>query len=295
MRWMTVARSRSDPPAPSKPQELATSPPPPRATSPSSIRDISTGPSTSTPAPLFVSHSEFIAFGCRAGQSRQQLGGFNMRGEEMWEQGLFGDSIAPSIAYAPAGGRFALSRIMLHSSFIADQPISADQVSNQTVVVYQTGTGKQLLRADCSPVERAGQNFALSPNGLALAVIHADAIEIYTLPSLTTKDESDLKLARSIAPPENNLPVQFKGQATLSTDPDSTQPASSNQPPPQTAPRSSESNRQPPAATPTPASPSSGDTPPDQHRTPPTLYNLPDDKDAKRPASPPADPKDTPQ
>jgi hypothetical protein len=251
--------------------------------------------STCRPAPLFVSHSEFIAFGCRAGQSRQQLGGFNMRGEEMWEQGLFGDSIAPSIAYAPAGGRFALSRIMLHSSFIADQPISADQVSNQTVVVYQTGTGKQLLRADCSPVERAGQNFALSPNGLALAVIHADAIEIYTLPSLTTKDESDLKLARSIAPPENNLPVQFKGQATLSTDPDSTQPASSNQPPPQTAPRSSESNRQPPAATPTPASPSSGDTPPDQHRTPPTLYNLPDDKDAKRPASPPADPKDTPQ
>ena len=243
---MTVARSRSDPPAPSKPQEPATSPPPPPAISPSSIRDISTGPSTSTPtparptnsppstpparpAPLFVSHSEFIAFGCRTGQTRQQLGGFNMRGEEMWEQGLFGDFIAPSIAYAPAGGRFALSRIMLHSSFIADQPISADQVSDQTVVVYQTGTGKQLLRADCSPVERAGQNFALSPNGLALAVVHADAIEIYTLPPLTTKDESDLKLARSIAPPENNLPVHFTGQATpLRQMPTPPNPAPSN-------------------------------------------------------------------
>jgi hypothetical protein len=278
--------------------------------------------STCRPAPLFVSHSEFIAFGCRSGQSRQQLGGFNMRGEEMWEQGLFGDFMAPSIAYAPAGGRFALSRIILHSSFIADQPISVDQVGAQTVVVYQTGTGKQLLRADCSPVERAGQNFALSPDGLALAVIHADAIEIYTLPPLTTKDESDLKLARSIAPPENNLPVQFHGQATLSsadpdstsqptpqpafanTPPDSTQPASPNQPPrnseanqttPETTPRSSDAPSQPSAATPTPASPSSGDTPPDQHRIPPTLYTLPDDKDAKRPASPPADPKDTPQ
>jgi hypothetical protein len=261
--------------------------------------------STCRPAPLFVSHSEFIAFGCRSGQTRQQLGGFNMRGEEMWEQGLFGDSIAPSIAYAPAGGRFALSRIMLHSSAVADQPISVDEVSAQTVVVYQTGTGKQLLRADCSPVERAGQNFAISPNGLALAAVHADAIEIYNLPPLTTKDESDLKLAHSIAPPENDLPVQFTGQATSSsTDADSadqpnlqpapaTAPTAATNAPKQTTTPSSNVTPQP-AADPAPAT-QSGDTPPDQHRTPPTLYNLPDDKDDKRPTSPPANPKDTPQ
>ena len=191
-----------------------------------------------------------------------------MRGEEMWEQGLFGDFMAPSIAYAPAGGRFALSRVTLRSSAIADQPISSDQVSGQNVVVYQTGTGKQLLRSDCSPVERAGQNFTLSPNGLALAVVHNDAIEIYNLPPLTTKDESDLKLAHSIAPPENNLPVRFPGLATLSdadaegqpipqlpddanNAPDSTQPTSSNQTAPQTTtqtmPRSSDASAPSPA------------------------------------------------
>jgi hypothetical protein len=243
--------------------------------------------STCSPAPLFVSHSEFIAFGCRSGQTRQQLAAFNMRGEEMWEQGLFGDFAAPSIAYAPAGGRFALSRIMLHGSAVADQPISADEVSGQAVVVYQTGTGKQLLRADCSPVERAGQNFALSPNGLALAVVHADAIEIYNLPPLTAKDESDLKLARSIAPPENDLPVQFAGQATSSsTDADSAD-QHNLQPATPTAPTPSSNATPPPVAAQAPAS-QSGDTPPDQQRrTPPTLYT-PDDK---RPASP----KDTPQ
>jgi hypothetical protein len=270
--------------------------------------------STCRPAPLFVSHSEFIAFGCHSGQNRQQLGGFNMRGEEMWEQGLFGDFMAPSIAYAPAGGRFALSRIMLRSSFISDQPVSADQVSGQNVVVYQTGTGKQLLRADCSPVERASQNFTLSPNGLALAVLHADAIEIYNLPPLTSKDESDLKLARSSAPPENNLPVRFTGLTTLAdadaegqpipqlpadannAAPDSAQSTSSNQSAPQatapTTPPSSDATPPSPAAPPSPATPSSGDTPPEQHRTPPTLYTLPDDKP---PASPPAKPKDPPQ
>jgi hypothetical protein len=287
------------------------------------IAELSPFDSTCSPAPLFVSHSEFIAFGCRSGQTRQQIGGFNMRGEEMWEQGLFGDFVAPSIAYAPAGGRFALSRIMLRTSAIADQPISSDEVSGQAVVVYQTGTGKQLLRADCSPVQRAGQNFALSPNGLALAVVHAEAIEIYNLPPLTTKDESDLKLAHSIAPPENNLPVRFTGQSTSSsadTNPDSvTQPrrqpasdtstestqtpasapgptnapADSSQPaasPDQTTTQTSEPTP-PPPATPTPAATQSGDAPPEQHRTAPTLYTLPDDKAPAKPK----DTKDTPQ
>jgi hypothetical protein len=283
------------------------------------IAELSPFDSTCSPAPLFVSHSEFIAFGCRSGQTRQQIGGFNMRGEEMWEQGLFGDFVAPSIAYAPAGGRFALSRIMLRTSAVADQPISADEVSGQAVVVYQTGTGKQLLRADCSPVERAGQNFALSPDGLALAVVHAEAIEIYSLPPLTTKDESDLKLARSIAPPENNLPVRFTSQSAASsadTNPDSvTQPATaatpaastpvpasapsatntpadSSQPtasPTQPTTRTSDSN--PPPATPAPAATQSGDASLEQHRTPPTLYTLPDEKAPAKPK----DPKDTPQ
>jgi hypothetical protein len=263
--------------------------------------------SSCSPAPLFVSHSEFIAFGCRGGQSMQQIGGFNMRGEEMWEQGLFGDFIAPSMAYAPARGRFALSRIMLRHSAIPDQMISNDEVSSQTVIVYQTGTGKQLIHADCSPVERAGQNFTLSPNGLALAVVHFDAIEIYNLPPLTDKDEAELKLAQTSAPAENNLPVRFTAQAASSTDADATAPQSSSQPtaaPTATADTPPPSNQpapspQPPAPTPEaaqplppalnepPASQPSGDPSPEQqHRAPPTLYTLPEDK---------APPKDTPQ
>jgi hypothetical protein len=223
----------------------------------------------------------------------------------MWEQGLFGDFVAPSLAYAPAGGRFALSRVLLRISAVPDQPISADEVSTQSVVVYQTNTGKQLLRADCSPVERAGQNFTLSPNGLALAVVHADAIEIYNLPPLSTKDEAELKLAQSSAPEESNLPVRFSAQAA----PSSAEADSANPSPPSPAPAAAPSApsddanlpvlfsppaaqpaQQPPPTTQTPATQSSGDAPPEQHRAPPTLYNLPNDK---VPAS--DKPKETPQ
>jgi hypothetical protein len=278
--------------------------------------------STCSPAPLFVTHSEFIAFGCRNGQTRQLLGGFNMRGEQMWQQGLFGDFIAPSLAFAPAGGRFALSRIMVRGSAVADQPISSDEVTTQSVVVYQIDSGKQLLRADCSPIERAGQNFALSPGGMALAVVHADALEIYTLPPLSTKDEAAVKLAQSSAPPETEIPVHFNNQLASSSAeadsdstersgsqlpspvppaaasnnpsvpaPDPTQPAAQDQPASSTrsmtqSPDSAKPS-QPPAAE-TPADPVAGDASPEQHRAPPTLYTLPDDK---RPTSP-TNPKD---
>ena len=278
------------------------------------VAELSPFDSTCSPAPLFVSHSEFIAFGCRGGQTMQQIGGFNMRGEEMWEQGLFGSFIAPSLAYAPAGGRFALSRIMIRSSAVPDQMISNDEVSSQTVVVYQTGTGKQLLHADCSPVERAGQNFALSPNGTALAVVHADAIEVYGLPPLTDKDEAAVKLAQTSAPAENNLPVHFTAQTLPSTDANATEAPSSTQPaanpaarpadaaadPTPSAPSTQSAVQTPDAATPppepaapaaaqTPANQSPADPSPDQQRRlPPTIYTLPTDKA-------PDHPKDTPQ
>jgi hypothetical protein len=267
------------------------------------INELSPFDSTCSPAPIFVSHSEFVAFGCRSGQARQQIGGFNMRGQEMWEQGLFGDFIAPSMAYAPAGGRFALSRVLLKISAVPDQPISADEVSTQSVVVYQTNTGKQLLRADCSPVERAGQNFTLSPNGLALAVVHADAIEIYSLPPLSAKDEAELKLAQASAPEENNLPVHFSQVAVSTSDADAVTPPDpqpATAPTPSTpsnnanlpvlfGPSSSQPAQQTPSATQTPATQSSGDAPPEQHRAPPTLYTLPDDKipASERPKEPP--------
>jgi hypothetical protein len=282
--------------------------------------------SSCPPAPIFVSHSEFIAFGCRNTQTMQQVGGFNMRGEEMWEQGLYGDFIAPHLGFAPAAGRFALSRILLRTSAVPDQPISADEVNAQTVIVYQTNTGKQLLRADCSPVERAGQNFAFSPDGLSLAVVHADAIEIYPLPPLSSKDQAALKLAQSSAPPETDLPVHFGDQSAGTTaDADSAiepdiqpapapesqpTPAATNSPTQPTshpmihadAPTTALEAEQPdakakaptPTAQPTVQSQSESQSPadpePGEHRAPPTLYNLPTDKDKT-----PATQKTTPQ
>jgi hypothetical protein len=250
--------------------------------------------STCRPSPFFVSRSQFVAFGCHGGNARQLIGGFDMRGHEMWQQNLFGDYTSPSFDFAPSSGRFALSRVLIHSSAIPDQPLAQDELSGQSVVVYQAGSGKQLLHAECSPVARAGQNFALSPKGLGLALVHADAIEIYNLPPLTSKDEQDVKLAEASAPEESNVPVHF----AESSQSDSTGADSADQPPNSSdgaadgsfhqADRSSATNQTTaaPATDPSaqPGSPSTtddssaGDPVPGQRRKAPTLFNLPTDE-----------------
>jgi hypothetical protein len=243
--------------------------------------------STCRPSPFFVSRSQFIAFGCHGGSERQLIGGFDMRGQEMWEQNLFGEYISPSFDFAPSSGRFALSRVLIHSSTVPDQPLSTDELSGQNIIVYQAGSGRQLLHAECSPVERAGQNFALSPAGLGLALVHADSIEIYSLPPLTSKDEADVKLAETSAPEESNVPVHFAEPAhstPADTGAESANQSSGSSGSSGTADASSDAATQgsdPATAASAPGqapdATSAGDPAPGQHRKPPTLYNLPTD------------------
>lgn len=278
------------------------------------ISELSPFDSTCRPSPVFVSHSEFIAFGCHLNQTRQTLGGFNMHGEEMWEQGLFGEYIDPYLVFAPSSGRFALGRVMstLPVATIVDT-LTPEMLKSQTVVVYQTDSGNQILKVECSPIERAGQNFALSPDGLSLSVVHADAIEIYKLPPLTPKEQAAVKRAQTAAPEATDLPVRLSQQppsseaddkaypvpasqsvdATASTAPNPPSPAattattppaqaSSAAPPTQNAPQQNNTSPQPPtspgpAASPTPPQNASGDPQPNQPRKPPTLYTLPTD------------------
>lgn len=258
------------------------------------VAELSPFDSTCNPIPILVNSGEFIAFGCHLSQGMHTLGGFNMRGEEMWEQNLIGDYLSPSLAFATSDGRFALSRVLTRSEFLPDQPISPDLVSSQTVVVMQASTGRQIFKTDCSPIARAGQNFALSPDGLSLAVVRADAIEIYPLPPLTGKEQSALKLAQASAPHQNDLPIRLNSDtetdaptdaetAPAPSTTDAAQPApaaASTQPETSTADSSAASANSAgaiPASSIQPVASGDDDALPG-HRKPPTLYTLPTDK-----------------
>lgn len=246
------------------------------------VWELSAFDSTCRPSPIFVSDTEFIAFGCHGAASPPIVGGFNMRGEQMWQQGLYGDFVAPSLVFAPEGGRFALGRVMTTTPMADVTTLVPETVSEQSVAVYQTESGRQVLKVDCSPVEPAGQNFALSPDGLSLGVVNNGAIEIYKLPELTAQEQAKLKVVRASGPQATSLPVRF---ATAAVKKDGgTKPAAPAVAPvvaaaPAPAVSTAKVAAQPAAPASSAAASSAsalGDQQP-EHRKPPTLYTLPGD------------------
>jgi hypothetical protein len=160
-----------------------------------------------------------VAFGCRGSAEKQSLAGFNLKGEQMWQQNFSDQHVSPSFAFAPAAGRFALGRIVVTAAVDESAPMPESVVSAEEVRVVESYDGRVLFKINCTPVERAGENFALSADGLRLGVVretlvhhaatkdydeyteHEAAVEVYSLPALTEKAQAEVKAAEAMAPP----------------------------------------------------------------------------------------------
>jgi hypothetical protein len=177
------------------------------------------------PRSTFVDRSEFVVFGCRGSDERQDFAGFNLKGEEMWQMNFMDTLVNPTFSFAPAAGRFALGRTIVNDLIDANSPALASHVTGQEVRVYQSYNGKQLFKIDLTPVERAGQNFALSADGMRLAVVretqvhHAatkdyeaytqreTGVEVYSLPALTKEDQAAVKAVEAQAPADTGVRI----------------------------------------------------------------------------------------
>ncbi|HEX9200616.1 MAG TPA: hypothetical protein VF865_13720 [Acidobacteriaceae bacterium] len=189
------------------------------------VRELAGFDTTCFPRATFVSHGEFVAFGCRGSADRIDIAGFNLKGEEMWQQNFFDTHVSPTFAFAPAAGRFALGRTIVSGILDLESPLLSSAVTSQEVRVYQSYNGKQLFRIECSPVERAGQNFALSPDGMRIAAVRQTvvqhpatkdfeayttqtaAVEVYALPPLSDKDRAEVKQEEALAPADTGAKV----------------------------------------------------------------------------------------
>ncbi len=256
------------------------------------VSELSAFDTTCYPRTTFVSHSEFVAFGCK-GSDRQDFAGFNLRGEEMWQQNFFEAYVAPWFSFAPAAGRFALGRIILTSPTDAASELDTSQVRAEEVRVYQTYSGKILLRVECSPVERAGQNFELSADGLRLAAVqetvvqhpatkddpayavHTAAILVYPLPALTAKDEASVHDEQGLAPEASNAAIRLSAYAPGANKDDSAAAS--------VAASATESNAAPEPAADAGSPAASGDAQPEAPRKPPSLYGPGEVPEGKQP------------
>jgi hypothetical protein len=144
--------------------------------------------STCRPRSIFVSDAEFYAYGCRGGEDRKLMGGFNLLGEAKW---VFTTDDVPlwlSVDTAPANGRFAVRNTLTTVGMQGGDRPDADEIRSQEIRVYGSREGEELLRVITSPSQRPGGNFSLSPDGLQLAVLHGTQLEIYRLPPISAAD-----------------------------------------------------------------------------------------------------------
>jgi len=158
-----------------------------------------------------VSRFEFLAFTCGGTGDRTRLKAYGMDGHETWEDSLGGTFGIPEFAFAPAAGRFAMSRIAASAADMADIGLGSvlPSTATQEVRVYQTESGDLLLKVPTSPVTRFAENFDLSEDGMVAAVIANGAVEVYKLQAPSAKDLKDLEEARNFSPPTSDAPVRF--------------------------------------------------------------------------------------
>ena len=144
--------------------------------------------STCRPHSVFVSDAEFFAYGCRGGDDRRLLGGFNLLGDAKWVFTLDDPPLWLAVDTAPANGRFAVRSTLTNSPAQESDRLNHDEIRGEEVRVYGSREGEELLRVVCSPAQRPGGNFSLSPDGLKLAVLAETNLQVYTLPSISAED-----------------------------------------------------------------------------------------------------------
>ena len=188
------------------------------------VHELAEWDTTCFPRATFVGHAAFVAFGCRGSEDKPEIAGFNMKGEEMWEQGLYDSYVSPNFGFAPAAGRFALERTLVDGPLEPDASLSSGAVVGEEVRVYQAYSGKVLLKVNDSPVQRAGGNFALSPDGMRLAVFDqtvrqrttklgdpyadtATSVVVYPLPAASDQDRREIAEMEAKAPVDTDARI----------------------------------------------------------------------------------------
>lgn len=149
--------------------------------------------STCQPHADFLTDSTFIATGCRGGDDRRLLAGFNLAAEANWVFTTDDPPVWPAVMSSPRSGRFALRTTVLSTVSDPNARVSPEEVRGQDIRVFNFRGGVELLRIPIGPAQRPAQNFSLSPDGRRLAILHDSELEIYALPAPDAADLHEIQ------------------------------------------------------------------------------------------------------
>lgn len=137
---------------------------------------------------------------CPASGGDQQAIVFRLNGERLWTAPWDSHFVWPKYSYAQRADRVAVGALRLSHSVTALDPINDEDIEAARVQVIDVLTGKVQLAVQAKPVVSAGQNFALSPDGLKFAILRDDAVELYDLPPPAAPPPSAVTAAAASKP-----------------------------------------------------------------------------------------------
>ncbi len=117
-------------------------------------------------------------------------------GRRLWENSGSGSLVWPALTVGGGGLRIARETLVVDHAVNAFSPLGTEDIKGQDVQVFDTATGKLVLRAQASPVFDAGGNMAISPNGKRVAIVMAEGIQVFDLPAPPAVPEDTLKPAK---------------------------------------------------------------------------------------------------
>jgi hypothetical protein len=137
--------------------------------------------STCEPDDEFLSEQEILATTCgSSGESNLVV--VNTAGKTLWESKAPPTEVWPQLSVAANGSRLAWETLDTTHSIYAYAPMEASDVKEQSVTIFDAANGDIALVSPVSPILDAGGNVAISPSGRRVALINADAVQVFELP-----------------------------------------------------------------------------------------------------------------
>jgi hypothetical protein len=141
------------------------------------------------PTPDAISASVALIFGCYLDGDDHLVAAVSDDGKQLWQTRWENKYVWGWFAPAENGSRFVFESLAVNRPISAFDALYPEDIQTQLAGVYDTESGKLVMVRNASPVLTAGQNAALSADGMRFAILRDGAVEIYDLPPVDKEAE----------------------------------------------------------------------------------------------------------
>jgi hypothetical protein len=138
--------------------------------------------SSCVPQLEFAGENVVLANSC-ADNGNTNMTALTTDGQTLWRDLFPEQTVWPMFKMAPNGLRIARESLVVSHAIASFAPLTSEEIKGQLVRIFDAATGEVALEAPANPILDGGGNVAISPSGRRVALLAANGIQIFDLPS----------------------------------------------------------------------------------------------------------------